>query len=82
MLCTHFAKNVFFAGRPGSLCADHAHPHPGYCVSTQSDHGQQPPLQPQLQAVSLLLIPKNLPGVDFFGPCILGVPELFGVSRT
>lgn len=46
-------KCLSFAGRPGSLCADHAHPHPGYCFSSQSDHGEQPPLQPQLQTVSV-----------------------------
>lgn len=43
-----------FAGRPRSLRAGHAHPHPGYCVSPQSDNGEQPPLQPQLQAVSVI----------------------------
>lgn len=74
MLCAHF---VFFAGRPGSLCADHAHTHPGYCVSTQSDHGQQPPLQPKLQAVSLLLIPKNLPGVTSNNKTVCFNPDFF-----
>lgn len=44
---------VCFAGGAGSLCAGHANTHPGHCVGAQSDHGQQPPLQSQLQAVSL-----------------------------
>lgn len=43
---------IFFAGRSRSLCASHAHPHLGYCVSPQSNHGQQPTVQPQFQAVS------------------------------
>lgn len=41
-----------FAGRSGSLRAGHAYPYLGYSVRSQSDYGQQPLLQPQLQAVS------------------------------
>lgn len=48
-LCTKLLKFsvylfVCFAGGAGSLCADHADTHLGYCVSAQSDHGQQPTL--------------------------------------
>ncbi|XP_068610841.1 dnaJ homolog subfamily B member 12b isoform X1 [Brachionichthys hirsutus] len=42
---------VVSAGGARSLRAGHAHPHPGYRVGSQSDHGQQPPVQPQLPAV-------------------------------
>lgn len=45
-------KFDFLAGRSRSLCASHAHPHLGYCVSPQPNHGQQPTVQPELQAVS------------------------------
>lgn len=56
----HFTRieNVMFfcvksAGRSGCLRAGHAHPHPGDCVGSQSDNGEQPLLQSQLQAVSV-----------------------------
>lgn len=49
----------FSTGRSRPLCASHAHPHPGYCVSSQSNNGQQPLLQPQLQAVSVILVTQE-----------------------